>query len=566
MPTAEQVAAGYRQNLAAFSTPRMIIHRTLRDTPQLRQYWQRQVELMQKLLADPARSAVQRQQAEAILATGREIVSGQGREIHEHLDFWTDRHSWQARIPFRDSRGRGESVHAFPDEPLTPASFASTYRRYRIYTFLAGAKPEARAWYGIPNPGAPPYGRVSDRLLDELPSELELPPLALVAGGDKLELHAVDRAAAADGAKLKVIGWESIGGRRAVKVEHASFAASDAPHETPGKLLVGDVVTAWLDPTQGYLPLVALWRRHWVFNGKLLNAAHRHVHQILRTTRIEQVPGGGYYPLEGVIELRSVDPLAASEPTLDELIAGKPYNPPMFASHELAWRVERVDPRGGSDANVYRTPLPDQTEIFDEASLVSPRAHQPLRIGEPAPSWRVTRWTDGRTRSLADYRGRVVVLFFWIAWQDACMDPLEVLAEIEKKYAPLGVSVVGIHVGNIEPAELEQAVQTAGVSFPNALDMGTDQTPGSTLSSYHVRFYPTTLILDREGRIVYSSDDPAAEPLVGRAAQSLGITLPLPESTASAEAKASMQRIYGALLDNQLRQAVAAPPNKASKL
>ena len=552
LPSAAEVVAGYRQNLALFPAPRITIHRTLRDTPQLRRYWQQQAEAMQRVLADPARSPKQREQAEAILATARGIVAGQQREIFEHLDFWTDRRNWQARIPFRGAGGLYPAEHAFANRPLTSEALAGVFARHRIYTFVAGAEPAARAWYGIPNPGAPAYARVSDALMAELPSELALPPLALVGGRVGLAVHDVDAALAQDaGSKLRVLGFETIGNRRTIKVQHARLAPSDEPHQAPGELLTGDVITAWVDPAQGYLPLVAVWRRHWQLAGKPLNADHHAVHEVLRTTRVAKIPGAGFYPLEGSIELRSVDPLAEAMPSIDELAAGKTYRPPMVADHEILWRVDKVEPRAAAEAALYRVAFPPGTEVFDETAAARP--HDPLGVGKPAPPLRVTRWTDGRERSLADYHGRVVVLYFWIAWQDACMAPLAVLNEVESKYGPAGVSVLGIHVGNVELAELAEACQAAGVLFPNALDAGTDQTPVSTLTAYRVRYYPTTVIVDRQGKIAFSTDDPSAAELTRRLAESLGIRFPLPDDLTKAKESHSWKRLYGLLLDDRLR-------------
>ncbi len=389
-------------------------------------------------------------------------------------------------------------------------------------------------------------------MLHELPSELALPPLALVGGRDALPMHDVDVALAggANG-KLRVLGFETLGQRRTIKVQHARLAASDEPHRAPGELLTGDVITAWVDPAQGYLPLVAVWRRHWQLAGQTLNAEHRHVHEVLRTTRVAKIPGAGFYPLEGTIELRSVDPLAEEMPSIDELAAGQPYQPPMVATHEILWQVDKVEPRAGADPALYRVALPAGTEVFDENAAAGP--HEPLRIGQPAPPLHVTRWADGRERSLADYRGRVVVLYFWIAWQEACMAPLAVLNEVEEKFGSRGVSVLGVHVGNIELAELQLASEAAGVAFPNALDAGTDQTPGSTLSAYRVRYYPTTVIVDRDGKIAFSTDDPTAAKLTRRLATTLGIDFPLPEDMASADANYAWKRVYGSLLGDRLR-------------
>jgi peroxiredoxin len=290
---------------------------------------------------------------------------------------------------------------------------------------------------------------------------------------------------------------------------------------------------------------MAVWRRHWQLAGKPLNAAHRDVHEVLRTTKIVQIPGAGFYPLAGTITLHSPDPAAEPMPTIDELVAGKAYQPKLIASHEIGWSVERVEPNGASAPATYRAAFPAKTEIFDERSLAE-RPHAPLRRGQVAPPLHVGAWSDGRSRTLADLGGRIVVLYFWMDGHEACTAPLGALDAIQRKYTGQKVTVLGIHVGNVGLDELKHA--TAGQVFPHALDTGTDQTPGSTLTTYGVRFYPTTVIVDPQGRIAYSTDDP---PPGGEVRQTAGQTGAGGGATLG-NASDYLERLYGETIERQL--------------
>jgi len=384
-----------------------------------------------------------------------------------------------------------------------------------------------------------------------------LPPLCHVSAPTGPEVHDVDAIFLQPGGTMRVVGHETLDGRKAIRLEHACLKPSDEPHREPGELLAGDVITAWLDPRAGYLPLRVEWRRHWQFRGKPLNSAHRHVHQVLHTTRIERV-GDGFYPLAGVVELRSIDASGGPLPTIDELVEGRAFDPPMLVDHELSWEVGKVEPRGGADPSIYRVAFPRGTEIFDEARLGSPQAVAPLRTGEAAPKLRVTRWSDGRQRALADYRGQVVVIYFWMAWQEPCMAPLAVLQELHKEYHSRGLATLGIHVGNIELDELRHALATANTSFPSALDAGTDQTATSTLSAYHIRFYPTTIVIDPQGGVALNTAEKGFGELWQRTAKELGIVLPLPEELSRDETIAIQNKIYRHLLESRLRRLLPA--------
>ncbi|MEO8041165.1 MAG: TlpA disulfide reductase family protein, partial [Acidobacteriota bacterium] len=49
----------------------------------------------------------------------------------------------------------------------------------------------------------------------------------------------------------------------------------------------------------------------------------------------------------------------------------------------------------------------------------------------------------GADQSLANYRGRVVVLNFWATWCEPCKKEMPDLSSIQKDYAALGVQVIG---------------------------------------------------------------------------------------------------------------------------
>src|SRR5262249_23838078 len=106
----------------------------------------------------------------------------------------------------------------------------AAFRRYRIYTFAPRASPAMSAWLGLPNPGAPAYARISDALVDELPADFSLPPLAAIAGKTAHLAHPLDAVFTRAGEPLRVIGFEKLGERRTVRVEQALFEPSDEPH------------------------------------------------------------------------------------------------------------------------------------------------------------------------------------------------------------------------------------------------------------------------------------------------------------------------------------------------
>src|SRR4051794_32774831 len=68
-------------------------------------------------------------------------------------------------------------------------------------------------------------------------------------------------------------------------------------------------------------------------------------------------------------------------------------------------------------------PLPDATQFqarSDAAKAARDRT-RPLAPGTAAPEWESGAWSDGRSRQLADCRGKVVVLHFWSTGCNPCL-------------------------------------------------------------------------------------------------------------------------------------------------
>jgi len=107
---------------------------------------------------------------------------------------------------------------------------------------------------------------------------------------------------------------------------------------------------------------------------------------------------------------------------------------------------------------------------------------------------------DGSTMALKDLRGKVVLLNFWATWCPPCKAEMP---DLDAVYSEFGAArdfvIVGIDME--EPRETVQAfAESNRITFPLALDTdGKVSTQG-----YGVRTLPTSILIDREGRIVDS--------------------------------------------------------------
>lgn len=118
-------------------------------------------------------------------------------------------------------------------------------------------------------------------------------------------------------------------------------------------------------------------------------------------------------------------------------------------------------------------------------------------IGYTAPDFALND-LGGATVRLSDYRGRVVLLNFWATWCGPCRIEMPALQALEEDYAERGLRVVSV-AGDFEGARrVAPFVAEMGVHFPALLDAD-----GRVQDQYLVRMLPTTLILDRQGTVVY---------------------------------------------------------------
>jgi len=129
----------------------------------------------------------------------------------------------------------------------------------------------------------------------------------------------------------------------------------------------------------------------------------------------------------------------------------------------------------------------------------------------------------GRPFSLASLRGKVVVVDFWASWCGPCQKSFPALDRLNGRYRDQGCEVVGISLDE-DRAAMAQFLERVPVGFRIAWDR-----TGVLARQFQIASMPTTLILNKEGRVVarfegggqIPKEEDAIEALLG------GRTLPL---------------------------------------
>ena len=115
----------------------------------------------------------------------------------------------------------------------------------------------------------------------------------------------------------------------------------------------------------------------------------------------------------------------------------------------------------------------------------------------PAPSFTL-KDIDGKTHSLAEYRGKVVLVNFWATWCPPCRAEMP---SIEKLYASMkGKPFVVLALDQGESVDSVFAFMgqlTPSPTFPVLLD-----DKSRTAHAFGVMGIPSTYLIDKQGRIV----------------------------------------------------------------
>lgn len=83
--------------------------------------------------------------------------------------------------------------------------------------------------------------------------------------------------------------------------------------------------------------------------------------------------------------------------------------------------------------------------VYASATRWRPASRPPLAEGKAAPALRLTD-VAGQSATLAQYRGRVVLLDFWATWCESCVVEMPELKELHRKYRAKGFEILGASV------------------------------------------------------------------------------------------------------------------------
>lgn len=118
------------------------------------------------------------------------------------------------------------------------------------------------------------------------------------------------------------------------------------------------------------------------------------------------------------------------------------------------------------------------------------------QFGDSAPDFSLESFS-GKTMSLSEHKGDVVMINFWATWCGPCRQEMPILDELYTRYERAGFQLLGVNIDD-EPQRAKDMIAELGVSFPVLFDHAK-----AVSELYDVQAMPVSVMVDREGKIRY---------------------------------------------------------------
>lgn len=156
-----------------------------------------------------------------------------------------------------------------------------------------------------------------------------------------------------------------------------------------------------------------------------------------------------------------------------------------------------------------------------ERQYAAQQASEKIKVGEPAPNISQPG-VDGKTRSLADMKGKVVLLDFWASWCGPCRKANPHVVDVYKRYKDKGFDVFSVSLDGLDSRtkarfdseeqikmQLDRSKERwlAAIEKDNLMWDGhvsdLKKWESAPAAAYGVKSIPKTFLIDKEGNIAY---------------------------------------------------------------
>jgi peroxiredoxin len=106
---------------------------------------------------------------------------------------------------------------------------------------------------------------------------------------------------------------------------------------------------------------------------------------------------------------------------------------------------------------------------------------------------------DGRLQPLRALKGQVVLVNFWATWCPPCRAEMPGFQKVYQSRHADGFTVVGVSMDELPPQQVASFLRDHGIAYPVAM-----ASPDVALAFGGVNSFPTSFLIDRQGRVRYT--------------------------------------------------------------
>jgi len=121
----------------------------------------------------------------------------------------------------------------------------------------------------------------------------------------------------------------------------------------------------------------------------------------------------------------------------------------------------------------------------------------PVTVGAQAPDFKANVLGTKQIKTMADYKGQVVLLNVWATWCGPCKEEIPSLEKLYKEYGPNGLKLVAV---SIDDYVSEDSIRAFAKNFGVTFEVLHDSTHAIE-RIYQTTGYPETFIIGPEGTI-----------------------------------------------------------------
>jgi len=129
-------------------------------------------------------------------------------------------------------------------------------------------------------------------------------------------------------------------------------------------------------------------------------------------------------------------------------------------------------------------------DTFSDFGVIRPKE------GKTAPSFSL-KDLEGRTVSLEDFRGKVVLLSFWATWCVPCTTEMPGMKKLIRSFQGKYFSLLAVSIDKGDPRRLQSFATGTDLNFPILIDR--DQT---VRKKYFISALPSSYLIGRDGKFL----------------------------------------------------------------